>query len=116
MRALSVLFFVLWAVLVVYTIAVVGKWSVNLFPYFFGDIAKMGWPGQFNLDFMMMLFLSALWTGWRNQFDGLGIILAVVAFFGGAGFLLPYLGYLFWKHSDDPASVLIGASRRNNLT
>ncbi len=113
MRKLSVLFMAMWLVLVVYTMAVIGQWGLNLFPQFFGDIAAMGWPGQFNLDFMMMLFLSALWTAWRNRFTALGIGLAIVAFLGGAGFLLPYLAYLCWKHTDDPARVLLGDNRAN---
>ena len=68
----------------------------------------MTWPGQFNLDFMLMLVLSASWTAWRNKFSGTGLLLAVIAFFGGAGFLLPYLTYLAWKHDGDTRRVLIG--------
>jgi hypothetical protein len=60
-------------------------------PVFFGDMAAMGWPGQFNLDFMGFLILSALWTAWRNGFSAIGLILAVVAAFGGMAFLSIYL-------------------------
>jgi hypothetical protein len=58
-----------------YTVVVVHAHGLNLFPTFFGDMAKMGWAGQFNLDFMCMLALSGLWVAWRHQFSGLGLLL-----------------------------------------
>jgi hypothetical protein len=94
MKPLSVVLMLLWLVLAVYTALVVGEHGLNLFPFFFGDMVALGWPGQFNLDFMLMLLLSAVWTAWRNGFGAAGWLLAVPAFFGGAGFLLPYLTYL----------------------
>ncbi|MEY3985022.1 MAG: hypothetical protein RLZ59_467, partial [Pseudomonadota bacterium] len=44
-----------WIVLVVYTAVVIADHGMGLLPVFFGDIGRMGWPGQFNLDFMLML-------------------------------------------------------------
>ncbi len=49
------------------------------------------WPGQFNLDFMGFLALSAIWVAWRHQFSAGGLGLAVLAFFGGMLFLSIYL-------------------------
>jgi hypothetical protein len=43
------------AVLAVYTAVVIANHGWNLFPVFFGDMAAMGWAGQFNLDFMGFL-------------------------------------------------------------
>ncbi|NCA01748.1 MAG: hypothetical protein EBS87_06085, partial [Sphingomonadaceae bacterium] len=80
-----------WIALLIYTALVIADHGMGLLPIFFGDIGRMGWPGQFNLDFMLMLSLSALWTAWRNGFSALGLGLGLIAFFGGAGFLLPYL-------------------------
>lgn len=107
-RALLV---VLWGVLVAFTAVVIANHGMNLLPIFFGDIAKMGWPGQFNLDFLCFLTLSALWTAWRGGFAPLSLVLAVVAFFGGAGFLLPYLLILTLQAKGDMASVLLGVRR-----
>ena len=64
---------------------------MDLLQVFFGDMATMGWPGQFNLDFMCFLVLSALWLSWRHHFSPIGILLGVVGFFGGALFLSAYL-------------------------
>ena len=96
------------AVITVYTGVVIANHGLNLFPAFFGDMARMGWAGQFNLDFMFILALSAIWTAWRNGFSPAGLGLAVVAFFGGAGFLLPYLLILTLRARGDMRSVLLG--------
>ena len=102
---------VLWGALAFYTGHVIAHHGLNLFPQFFGDMARWTWAGQFNLDFLMMLLLSASWTAWRNSFTPAGIALAVLAFFGGAGFLLPYLTYLAWKHGGDTAAIVLGKQR-----
>lgn len=104
-RALLV---VIFGVIFAYTVPVVQGYGLNLFPYFFGDIAEMGWPGQFNLDFMFMLFLSALWTAWRNRFSHMGLGLSVIAFLGGAPFLCLYLLWLSIRHKGDIPMMLTG--------
>ena len=79
-----------WTVLAFYTGVVIANHGMGLLPIFFGDMAEGGWPGQFNLDFMIMLSLSATWVAWRHRFSPAGRALALVAFFGGAAFLCPY--------------------------
>ena len=64
-RALLLLMLI---VLAVYTGVVVVEYGLILLNVFFRDIAALGWPGQFNLDFMMMLMLSGLWVAWRHRF------------------------------------------------
>lgn len=61
----------LWLVLLAYTAVVVSNHGMGLLAVFFGDIATMAWAGQFNLDFLFMLSLSALWVFWRHQFSSL---------------------------------------------
>lgn len=46
---------ILLANIVIYTVPVVANHGLNLLPIFFGDIVKMEWPGQFNLDFFGFL-------------------------------------------------------------
>ena len=74
-----------------YTFVVIGNHGWNLLPVFFGGMVKMQWQGQFNLDFMCMLLLSGLWVSWRHQFSVAGVVLGLVAVFGGALFLSAYL-------------------------
>lgn len=69
MKNFRILLVLILAVLVSYMGIVIVKHGMGLFPIFFGDMMKMGWPGQFNLDFMFMLTLSVLWTAWRHRFS-----------------------------------------------
>ncbi len=98
-------------IILAYTGVTVANEGPNLFPTFFGDMTAMGWAGQFNLDFFCILLLSALWTAWRNDFKPTGLILAVVAFFGGMTFLSVYLLILTSRPGATMATVMLGARR-----
>lgn len=111
MMAFRALLIAAWLVLAGYTVLVIGTHGMALLPLFFGDIAAMAWPGQFNLDFLCFLALSAIWTAWREAYSLKGLALGLVAFFGGAGFLLPYLLYLSLKTRGDIAAMLLGSTR-----
>ena len=43
--------------LAIYMIQVITNHGLGLFSVFFGDVAKLGWAGQFNADFMAILGL-----------------------------------------------------------
>jgi len=77
--------------LTAYSAVVIYHHGWNLLPVFFGDIAAMTWPGQFNFDFTGFLLVSAFWTAWRHRFSPLGLALGILAFFGGMMFLSIYL-------------------------
>jgi multisubunit Na+/H+ antiporter MnhC subunit len=107
-RGLLILIFI---VLSVYTAMVISNHGWNLLAVFFGDMQAMTWPGQFNLDFMGFLSLSALWTAWRHSFSPLGFALAIVAFFGGMAFLTIYLLVASYQVKGDVRALLLGAQR-----
>jgi hypothetical protein len=94
-----------------YTLAVGLEHGWNLLPVFFADIAKISWPGQFNVDFMGFLGLSAIWVAWRHGFTWRGIALGVVAFFGGMMFLAAYMLWACSRAGDDPGVLLLGEER-----
>ena len=94
-----------------YTLLVVSDHGLNLFSVFFGDMQKMSWAGQFNLDFMFMLLLSAIWVMWRHHYSLSGIALGVVAFFGGAPFLCIYLLIQSFQAEGDVRIMLFGSER-----
>jgi hypothetical protein len=98
----------IWVVIAVYTGIVIANHGLNLLPIFFGDIAKMAWPGQFNLDFLCMLILSATWVSWRHNFSGAGMGLGLLALFGGASFLSVYLFILSVQNKGNVAAILLG--------
>ena len=108
LRAFLLLFFV---ILAAYTGVVVARHGLGLLGVFFGDIGALGWPGQFNLDFLGFLCLSAAWVAWRHRFTPAGLGLGVLAFSGGMGFLTIYLLVQTGRTKGDPAALLMGPSR-----
>ncbi len=102
--------------IVAYTVPVAANHGINLFPVFFGDIARMGWPGQFNLDFLGFLILSGLWLAWRHRFSPGGIALGVLGFFGGAPVLTAYLLVASYRSRGDWAVIMLGPERAGGLS
>ena len=94
-----------------YTGVTIGAHGWNLLPIFFGDMAAMAWPGQFNFDFFTFLLLSGLWTAWRNDFTLSGIALGLIAVLGGMLFLSVYLIILSFRHQGDISEMILGAKR-----
>ena len=100
--------------LLVYTLIVISNHGLGLFQIFFGDIARMEWPGQFNLDFLGMLILSALWLMWRHHFRPVGILMGLFGLFGGVVFLSIYLLIASIKANGDVRVLLLGSKRAAN--
>lgn len=109
--AFRILLGTLLIAVVAYTIPVIANHGPNLFPVFFGDIAEMTWRGQFNVDFMGFLVLSATWVAWRHHFQPAGLTLAVPAFFGGIPFLTTYLLVVSFQAKGDMKVVMLGPKR-----
>jgi hypothetical protein len=98
-------------VIVGYTSQTIANHGLNLLPIFFGDIAAMGWPGQFNLDFLSFLVLTSIWIAWRHHFSAAGLALAAVAPLGGMPYLASYLLYHSVKAEGDVRALLLGPER-----
>ncbi|MEZ5558002.1 MAG: hypothetical protein R3E86_05570 [Pseudomonadales bacterium] len=115
MAAFRVLLVAIFVAIAVYTAIVAANHGLGLLEVFFRDIAAMGWPGQFNLDFMCFLALSALWLAWRHEFSAAGIALGIVGFFGGALFLSLYLLVVSLSVRGDVNALLLGTGRAQTL-
>jgi hypothetical protein len=102
---------VVFLVIAGYTLVVIANHGLNLLPVFFGDMKKMQWPGQFNLDFMCMLLLAGLWVAWRHQFSVAGVVFGLVGVFGGALFLSAYLLVESIRTKGDMRRLLVGTAR-----
>jgi len=111
MTAFRALLVVLWTIIVGYTAIGIVNHGIGLLSVFFGDMVAMGWPGQFNLDFMFLLTLSALWVAWRHQFSIAGLALGFLALLGGSLFLATYLFILSWLTKGDVKQMLLGKAR-----
>ena len=97
--------------IIAYTSMTIANHGMNLLPVFFGDMAAMAWPGQFNLDFFTFLLLSGLWVAWRNHFTPAALALALVAVLGGMLFLSAYLLFLIARTSGDIRVIMLGDKR-----
>jgi hypothetical protein len=95
----------------VYTAFVIPVHGLNFFPPYVGDIAKLGWPGQFNVDFSGMLLLGSLWLMWRHHFSPLGLLFGLIIFVGGAPFLCSYLLVESFRTNGDVKALLLGKQR-----
>jgi hypothetical protein len=111
MNAFRAFLAAVFLVIAAYTLVVVANHGLNLLPVFFGDLTKMQWPGQFNLDFMCMLLLAGLWVSWRHRFSVAGVVLGLVAVLGGALFLSAYLLVESFRTKGDMRRLLLGAGR-----
>lgn len=94
-----------------FTGVVVSNHGLNLLPIFFGDMAKMTWPGQFNFDFLCLLMLSGLWLAWRHHFSLGGLALGALGLFGGIMVLAPYLLLASYRAKGDTKVLLLGKRR-----
>ncbi len=108
MTCFRILLSLLLVSLLAYTGVVVVRHGIDLLPVFFGDLFTMAWPGQFNLDFLFMLILSATWTAWRNGFSATGLVLGFFALIGGSLFLTVYLLVLSWQTKGNVERILLG--------
>ena len=63
----------------------------------------------------MMLMLFRLWVAWRHQFTAAGLLLALIAFLGGAPFQSVYLLVVSLQAKGDMREVLLEnhAPKRN---
>lgn len=110
MGAFRILLLTIFVVIAGYTAIVIANHGMGLLPIFFGDMATMAWPGQFNLDFLCMLLLSGTWVAWRHRFSPAGIMLGLLALFGGAFFLSAYLLVVTGRERD-VRILLLGPGR-----
>jgi hypothetical protein len=111
MTLFRILLAALFAIILIYTGIVGSNHGWNLMPIFVGDIIKMAWAGQFNVDFSCFLTLSATWLMWRHHFTASGIFLGVCGFFGGALFLTGYLLIASFQVDGDVNALLLGKQR-----
>lgn len=110
MGRFRILLAVIFVAIAGYTAVTIANHGMDLMSVFFGDMAKMAWPGQFNLDFMCMLVLSGLWVAWRHEFSPAGVGLGLLAVFGGALFLSAYL-LIQTAKEHDVRVLLLGPGR-----
>jgi len=111
MNAFRILLATIFLCILGYTAIVARHYGFGLLPIFFGDMAAMTWPGQFNFDFLCFLILSALWLAWRHHFSPTGIVLGLLGLFGGSLFLSAYLLIASFSANGNIKTLLLGKAR-----
>ena len=94
--------------LLIYTVIAIQNDGANFLVRAQEFTTSMTWMGQFALDFLCYLILSALWVAWRNKFSTNSIVIAMVAMILGIIVFAPYLLYSIFKEKGDLKRVLIG--------
>ena len=82
--------------------------GVNWPAVYFGDLLELDWRSQFNIDFLIHLFLLATWISWREGFTAKGFVFGFLSIFLGGMFGFPYLLHATYKASGDPGAILLG--------
>ncbi|CAN1211727.1 DUF2834 domain-containing protein [Tumidithrix helvetica PCC 7403] len=90
------------------SIYVIITMGINWPAIYFGDLLKLDWRSQFNVDLLISLCLLAIWVMWREGFTPKGILFGFLSFFGGTMFGCPYLLFAIYKANGDPKAVLLG--------
>ncbi len=111
MTAFRAALVLLWLAVAGYTLVVVPHHGFGLLGVFLRDIGAMGWPGQFDLDFLGLLLLTGLWVAWRHDFSARGLGLGLLAAVGGILFLAAYLLVLSFQADTTIRRMLLGARR-----
>ena len=111
MAAFRAALVLLWLAVAGYTAVVVAHHGIDLVRVFVLDVRAMGWPGQFDLDFLGLLLLTGLWVAWRHDFSVQGLGLGLLAAVGGILFLTAYLLALTLQANGCMKQVLLGARR-----
>lgn len=108
MLAFRMALFAIFVTTTIYTTIVILSHGLNLLPIFFGDMATVTWPGQFNLDFLGFLLLAGFWVAWRHSFSPAGLGLGLIAVIGGMLFMAPYLLIVSFRTRGDIDKLLLG--------
>lgn len=96
------------AAMAIYTAAVISDHGWNFLPIYLRDIAAMGWPGQFNVDFLAMLLLAATWIAWRGRFSASALLTALPVFVLGSPYFCLYLLLLISRTNGNMQAILLG--------
>ena len=111
MILLRVLLAVMVIVVSAYTFFTLQIDGLALFEIAAGDLAAMGWRGQFVLDFVCYLLLSFIWIAWRHEFSLAGIVFGLLASQLGIIFFASYVIVVSLQCQGDMKQILLGERR-----
>lgn len=89
----------------------VANHGVELLSVCIRDRVALDWPGQFTLDVLLVLLLSALWVAWRHGVAPSNPALGFAALLGESLLLATYLLLLTFTTNGAINKVLVGDKR-----
>ncbi|MEO0327430.1 MAG: hypothetical protein AAF217_02400 [Pseudomonadota bacterium] len=108
MTPLKLILGILFVVIYGYTIIVISSYGFDFLSPFLVGLAAFDWAGQFNLDFLTYLILSALWVAWRHRFNAIGLMCGGFALIGGMMFFSVYLLVMVHKSGGENRKLVLG--------
>lgn len=108
MRSLG--YFLVFSIVVIYAVTLLAitntgwNWPV----IFFGDILRLNWRSQFNVDFLIHLLLFATWISWREGFTPKGHVFGFLGIFMGGMFGFPYILVALYRAKGNPKQFFLG--------
>ncbi|MEO1614706.1 MAG: hypothetical protein AAFV88_02585 [Planctomycetota bacterium] len=108
MKSLRV--FLLFSTLLIYAMTMLASLShgINWPRVAINDLMALSWRSQFDTDFLVYLFLGAIWITWREGFTVKGNVFAFLSVFLGGMFSFPYLLFATYKADGNPRKMLLG--------
>ena len=108
MKVLRVLLIV--ATVAIYAITVIASLAqgLNWPAVAMADLLALGWRSQFDIDFIVHLFLLATWVTWREGADARAYIFGFLSTVMGGMFSFPYILYATYKAGGEPRALLLG--------
>lgn len=97
----------------IYAITVIASMSqgINWPALAISDIMALGWRSQFDIDFLIHLFLLAAWVVWREGANGKAYVFGFLSVVMGGMFTFPYVLYASYKAKGKPRDLLLGIHR-----
>lgn len=76
------------------------------------DLLALGWRSQFDIDFIIHLFLLATWVTWREGAGPKGYTFGFLSIVMGGMFSFPYILFASYKSGGEPKALLLGVHAR----
>ena len=108
MTLLRILLATLTLIIYATTILIMLRDGTDFLTPYFTALFSGTWQGQFNLDFGMYLFLSALWIMWRGGFSVFTIAIGLLAGLLGMLVFAPYVLWLTYRENSDLRKLVLG--------
>lgn len=114
MKALRI--FLVISTVAIYAITVIASLSqgFNWPAVAIADLLALGWRSQFDIDFIVHLFLLATWVTWREGADTRAYVFGFLSIVMGGMFGFPYILYATYKARGEPKALLLGVHAQSH--